>query len=188
MRRRVALWVAIPVLVVMVGFIVVLATSDTAGMRETQSQLLGRQAPDIEGTTITGESYDLSRYRGQYVLVNFFATWCVPCVREHPELVTFSERHATAEDASVVSIVYDSRESSVREFFAENGGEWPVVTDSDGRVALEYGVAGVPESYLIAPDGTVVTKLIGGVTADGLDRILAEAQGLASPATEGGGG
>jgi cytochrome c biogenesis protein CcmG/thiol:disulfide interchange protein DsbE len=52
-----------------------------------------------------------------------------------------------------------------------------VVPDPQGRIAVSYGVAGVPESYLVAPDGTVVTKLTGGVTADGLDQLLAEVRG-----------
>ena len=60
--------------------------------------------------------------------------------------------------------------TQVRDFFADNGGDWPVVVDPDGRIALGYGVSGVPESYLVAPDGTVVTKFVGGVTARGLDQ------------------
>jgi cytochrome c biogenesis protein CcmG/thiol:disulfide interchange protein DsbE len=177
-KGRRAAWIAAPVLVVMLGFIVVLATSDPSGSRQTESPLLGRQAPAIAGQTIDGDSYDLAASRGRYTLVNFFATWCVPCIREHPELVAFAERHTAAGDADVVSVVYDSTPSKVQEFFAANGGDWPVVEDPDGRIALSYGVSGVPESYLIAPDGTVVFKLVGGVTAAGLDQLLAEAQAV----------
>ena len=176
MRGRFAAWVALPVLVVMLGFIVVLATSDPSGSRETTSPLLGQVAPPIVGDTIAGEAYDLTDHRGQYVLVNFFATWCIPCIREHPELVDFERRHSAAGDATVVSVVYDDRSSEALAFFEENGGDWPVVTDPDGAVAVSYGVSGVPESYLVAPDGTVVTKIVGGVTATSLDRTLAEAQ------------
>lgn len=176
MRRRLAVFVAVPVLLVLLGLIVVLATSDNSGARDVGSPLDGRQAPNIAGETIAGETFDLADARGEYVLINFFATWCVPCIREHPELVNFEQRHAAAGDARVVSVVYDSKAQSVRDFFAENGGDWPVVLDPDGRTALQYGVAGVPESYLIAPDGTVITKLVGGVTASGLDQTLAQAR------------
>lgn len=176
-KGRLATFVAIPLLLVMLGFIVVLATSEDAANRTTQSPLIGRQAPPIEGETLlAADEYALTDRRGEWVLVNFFATWCVPCIREHPELVSFEERHDAAGDASVVSVVYDADPDNVRDFFADNGGDWPVVDDPDGRIALSYGVSGVPESYLISPDGVVVTKLEGGVTASGLDRLLLEAQ------------
>lgn len=180
--RRIGPWVAGGVLVVLAAFVAVLATGgDDAAER---SPLIGRPAPLIEGDTIAGGAYDIAEDRGQFVVVNFFATWCVPCIREHPELVDFQEAHREAGDASVVSVVFDSRTAQVREFFAENGGEWPVVLDPDGRTALEYGVSGVPESYLVAPDGTVLWKIEGGVTAGELEQLLARAKGEA-PAPEG---
>jgi cytochrome c biogenesis protein CcmG/thiol:disulfide interchange protein DsbE len=175
-RGRTAAWIAAPVLVVMLAFIVVLAASDPSSGREQASPLIGRQAPPIVGETIDFEDYDLGEQRGRFVLVNFFATWCIPCIREHPELVNFARRHEAAGDASVVSVVYDDRPADARAFFDENGGDWPVVTDPDGRISVSYGVSGVPESYLVAPDGRVVTKLVGGVTAAGLDLALAEAK------------
>ena len=178
-RRRIGPWIAGAVLVVLAGFVGVLATGGDAddGVR---SALIGRPAPEIAGETIDGGTYALSEHRGEHVVVNFFATWCVPCIREHPELVEFDERHRAEGDASVVSVVFDSRPAQVREFFERNGGEWPVVLDPDGRTALQYGVAGVPESYLLAPDGTVLVKIEGGVTADDLDRLLRQVQGQAS--------
>jgi cytochrome c biogenesis protein CcmG/thiol:disulfide interchange protein DsbE len=177
-RGRTAAWIAVPVLVVMLAFIVVLAASDPSGGREEASPLIGRQAPPIAGQTIHLDEYDLAEHRGRFVLVNFFATWCTPCIREHPELVNFARRHEAAGDATVVSVVYDDRPKDARRFFEENGGDWPVVTDPDGRISVSYGVSGVPESYLLAPDGRVVTKLVGGVTAAGMDQALAEAKAV----------
>lgn len=175
MKRRRSAWIAGAVLVVMVGFLVVLATGSSDD-RRVSSPLLGRQAPPIVGETLDGEPFDLTQLRSRYVVVNFFATWCVPCIREHPELVEFQRRHTAAGDAAVVSVVYDDRPATVREFFADNGGDWPVVLDPEGRVALSYGVAGVPESYLLAPDGTVLVKILGGVTADELDELVDQAR------------
>ena len=173
-RRRVGPWIAGAVLVVLAAFIGVLATGGDDGA--VRAGLVGRQAPGIAGGTIDGDEYDLTEHRGEFVVVNFFATWCVPCIREHPELVEFEERHRESGDASVVSVVFDSRPAQVRDFFAENGGEWPVVIDPDGRTSLEYGVARVPESYLLGPDGTVLTKIEGGVTAEALDDLLEQVQ------------
>jgi cytochrome c biogenesis protein CcmG, thiol:disulfide interchange protein DsbE len=175
-RRRIGPWIAGAVLVVLAGLVGVLAVSG-GDDRQVRSTLIGRAAPTIAGEALDGSSYDMTEQRGEFVLVNFFSTWCIPCVREHPELVEFEERHRATGDASVVSVVFDDRRAKVQEFFAKNGGEWPVVFDPDGRTALEYGVAGVPESYLVAPDGTVLIKIEGGVTADDLDRLLAQAQG-----------
>ncbi len=178
-RRRIAPILAAGVLLVLAAFVFVLATSDDGGSTSS-SALIGRPAPPIEGETIDGAPYVLTTEPGEWVLVNFFATWCVPCIREHPDLVNFHDRHTAAGDARVVSVLYDDRLDEARDFFAENGGDWPVVEDPDGRIALQFGVAGVPESYLVGPDGTVLAKVTGGVTASGLDQLLARAQGAGS--------
>lgn len=173
-RRHGALAIAILIGVVLALFIGLLATRDPATDRQVSSPLLDRLAPEITGTTIDGEAFDLDDLRGEWVVVNFFATWCVPCRQEHPELLSFSRRHAQAGDAQVVSVVFGDEPDAVRAYFDENGGDWPVVIGDEGRVALDYGVAGVPESYLVDPEGFVRAKIVGGVTSDGLDRILAE--------------
>lgn len=173
---RVALLAVIPVGVVLALLIVVLGTSKAAVDRTVRSPLLGQQAPAVEGQTIAGTRFDLGRQSG-WVLVNFFASWCTPCVVEHPELKAFQQEHAARGDVSLVSVVYGDETSDVRQFFKRNGGDWPVVLDPDGRVALDYGVAKVPETYLIAPSGTVVYKIASGVTKAGLDHLINQAEG-----------
>lgn len=167
--------IASGVVAAVVGVLVaVLATGDPATQRQTESPLLGRLAPAVQGTTLDGDGYDLDGLRGRWVLVNFFATWCTPCVVEHPELVAFAAEHAAIGDAAVVSVLYDDDPEAAREFFDERGGDWPVVIDSDGSIGVRYGVARVPESFLVAPDGTVVRRLVGGVTQAQLDDSLAQ--------------
>jgi cytochrome c biogenesis protein CcmG, thiol:disulfide interchange protein DsbE len=178
--RRFVVVTAAVVAVVLVAFVVVLATREPATDRETDSPLIGRVAPPVAEETIApaaraGEQYDLDLQRGQWVVVNFFATWCIPCVTEHPELVEFAERHEREADAGVVSVVFDDEASDVVDFFEENGGDWPVVDGGD--VILDWAVPQVPESFLVDPDGVVVARITGGVTADGLDDLLADAQG-----------
>jgi cytochrome c biogenesis protein CcmG, thiol:disulfide interchange protein DsbE len=177
-RRTATVLVPALVVAVLVAFVVVvLATREPAANRVVDSPLVGQQAPAIEGTTMTGATYSLASERGRFTLVNFFATWCVPCQREHDDLAAFDERHRRIGDAGVVTIVFDDSIENARAFFAENGGDWPVIVSDDGDIALDYSVAGVPESYLVGPDGRMLAKIIGGVTEEGLDQLLARVQG-----------
>lgn len=189
-RGRIAALVTVPLAVVLVVFIAILATRAPASDREVASPLLGQPAPLIEGTTIDDRPFDSSTFAGRWYVVNFFATWCVPCVKEHPELLAFEQAQAAAGGANVVSVVFSDEPAAVERFFARNGGDWPVVLTDDAVIA-EWGVAGVPESYLVDPTGTVRAKLVGGVTAAGLDRVLTEAASTAradgGAETEGGG-
>ncbi len=171
---RTALVASVVVAVLAALLVAVLATRDPSTERVTQSPLIGQLAPPIAGTTLDGASFDLASQRGRWVLVNFFATWCTPCLQEHPELVRFDEEHRQRGDASIVSVLYDDEPEQARRVFEERGGEWPVVTDERGSVGVAYGVARVPESFLVAPDGTVVQRLVGGLTAAQLDDLLAQ--------------
>ncbi len=182
--RRTARNGAIVVGVVLALFILVLATRPTTDERVPEASSVGRAVPPVEGTTLDGTTFDIDRLRGEWVVVNFFATWCVPCRVEHPELVRFSEQHTAAADGvSVVSVAYDDDDAAIREFFAEEGGDWPVIVGEEtGRVALDFGVTGVPESYVVDPSGRVVAKFTG-VTADALDAVIDDVE-----AASGGGG
>ena len=171
--RRTAIWIVVPLAVGFALLIVLFATSDPAIDRATNSTAVGRIAPLIEGDDLNGRRFSIDDHRGRWVVVNFFSTTCVPCIVEHPELVEFSERHAAVGDAVVVSVAFDDSADNVREFFLENGGDWPVLTGDTGSIAVAYGVTAVPESYLVAPSGVVAAKIIGGVTADQLDERIA---------------
>jgi cytochrome c biogenesis protein CcmG, thiol:disulfide interchange protein DsbE len=162
---------AIAVGLVMVALIAVLATRKSAVELERSSPLIGRIAPEISGEDVlTGKSARLSDRTGQWVLLNFFASWCVPCAKEHPELVKFQEQHQAAGDVSVFAAVFEDQPKGIKAFFKQKGGNWPVVDNT--RAAVDYGVTGVPESYLIAPNGVVMGKLTGGVKLSSLESAL----------------
>jgi cytochrome c biogenesis protein CcmG/thiol:disulfide interchange protein DsbE len=175
-RTRRVLWTAVAVALPVTMLVAVLATRPSAQSRAPRSVLIGKPAPAVEAKTIDGETVRLADLRGKWVVVNFFATWCVPCEQEHPELIAFAERHEAAGDAEVVGVVYSDSVSNVKEFRGSRGGDWPMLTDPDGRIAIDFGVAGVPESFLVDPDGIIVTKLLGGVRAADLESLLAEAR------------
>lgn len=171
-RRGAAFVAALIVAALLIPFVFVLATRDPATDRATESPLVGRAAPPMATMTLDGQDFDLDDLRGRWVVVNFFATWCTPCRVEHPELVAFSEAHEGPGDASVVSVVFDDQPESVADFFAEEGGSWPVV--DGGGIILDWAVAQVPESFIVAPSGLVAAKITGGVTQAGLDELIAE--------------
>ncbi len=182
---------AIVVAVVLLGFLGVLlwgvANRGDDG-EDGPSPLDGKLAPALAGPTLDGGRFDLASERGNWVVVNFFATWCVPCIQEHPELQRFSERNA-AGNRRVVGVVFGGTNEvePARRFLAANGGDWPVVIDS-GRIAVDYAVPKVPESILVSPTGLVYAKLRGGVTADVLDRLIDDVERAAAPANPGSGG
>jgi cytochrome c biogenesis protein CcmG/thiol:disulfide interchange protein DsbE len=181
MRRLAPLLVA-PIALLAILLVVILATSEPAVDRQAASPLLGKPAPALVADTLDGGHFDLGAQRGRWVVVNYFAPWCIPCRQEHPELVSFAQRHELAGDAELVSVVYDDIQGS-KDFFAQEGGDWPVVTDPMGRIALDWGVAKVPETFVVDPDGIVITRLISGVTSDGLDQLLAAAQQIRNGGT-----
>jgi cytochrome c biogenesis protein CcmG/thiol:disulfide interchange protein DsbE len=170
---RLALIASGVVAVLVALMVVVLATRDPSTERETQSPLIGELAPETAGTTIYGEEVSIDDYRGRWVMVNFFASWCVPCQTEHPELNAFDVAHRATGDAVLVSVTFDNRAEAARRFFEENGGEWPVIDDPENSIGVAYGVAQVPETFVIAPNGVVVQRFAGAVTRADLDAVIA---------------
>jgi cytochrome c biogenesis protein CcmG/thiol:disulfide interchange protein DsbE len=138
--------------------------------RGVPSALIGRNAPDfslppLEGVDLPGlASTDLRNLPGP-VLVNFWASWCVPCIIEHPQLMRLSR-----EGVPVFGIAYkDKPEDSLR-FMRERGNPYRrLAKDEPGRVAIDWGVYGVPETYLLDRQGIIRWRFAGPVTPDLLD-------------------
>jgi cytochrome c biogenesis protein CcmG/thiol:disulfide interchange protein DsbE len=186
-RRRTGLIVSAIVALLAIGFVVVLATSEPATDRRSTSPLIGRVVPPLAGETLDGASFDVDDQQGRWVVVNFFATWCVPCKIEHPELDTFDRAHRRTRDAVVVSVLFDDDPANAREFFADNGGDWPVVLDDDGLIASAFGTPKVPESFLVTPGGRIAAKFTGGVTQDGLEQAIDQLEQASAPDQPGAG-
>lgn len=171
-RRRLAPWVALGVAAVIALLFVVLAGAKGGDQADSaDTPLMGKFAPAAVGTTLDGQPFELARRKGSWVVLNFFQSTCVPCKEEHPELVRFAaqQRGLGAIGAELYTIVFsDDTVQGVRDFFADNGGDWPIVLDPRGAIGVEFGVNKVPETWVISPDGIVVFRTIDKVTADGL--------------------
>ncbi|HWM19535.1 MAG TPA: TlpA disulfide reductase family protein [Ilumatobacteraceae bacterium] len=174
-RRRVAPFVALAVALVVAGLFVVLAGADPARNETADTQLLDRPAPAASGVLADGTTFDLSRRKGSWVVLNFFTSNCAPCRREHPELLRFVEQQGGlgADGAELYTIAVGGEPHDVvEEYFADNGGDWPVVFDGDGRFSVAFGVSKVPETWVIDPDGVVRARVISEVTAEFLSSSI----------------
>ena len=169
---RRAVWIVAPIAVVMMLLFLLFATRDPGTTSDSAVIGKGQLAPAIIGPTIAGGEFDLDDQRGRFVVINFFSTTCVPCIREHPELVSFHEAYAPTGFAEVVSVAFDDSATNVAAFFESNGGDWPVIARDTGSIAVAYGVPLVPESVIVADNGEVIDKLIGGVTRAQIENVI----------------
>ncbi|HRW37327.1 MAG: TlpA family protein disulfide reductase [Acidimicrobiales bacterium] len=171
-RSNAVRWTALGVGAVMVLLVVLLIVSKQADEGSGASAVVGKQAPALAGDALIGQPFDVGT-NDRWLVVNFFATWCAPCVQEHPELRKLAEDGAKDGSIQVVSVAYDDEASEVEDFFRERGGDWTVLDSDDGRTALDWGVAKVPESFVVAPNGLVVERLQGGVRAREVEDLIA---------------
>ena len=142
--------------------------------REVPSPLIGRPIPDFSLTSIDGRVVTADSLRGRPLLVNFWASWCIPaCVDEHPVLIDAERRHG--DELVIVGILYDDTPDGARAFLDRYGdGGWMHLLDPGGRVAIEFGVTGPPESFLVDAEGVIRFKHSGPLTPDVLEPELAE--------------
>jgi len=153
--------------------LVFLALGFRSDPKTIDSPLLGKPAPSFELVDLAGTPVALEDLRGKPVLVNFWATWCQPCIVEHPVLQRGAERWAGR--AHFLGVIYHDEEDAIRRFVARRGGWGSTLVDPGSSVAIRYGVYGAPETFIIDTEGIVRRKVTGAMTAGYLDRILSEA-------------
>lgn len=155
-------WTALSVGLVIVALITVLAVGSDDRLNPA-SRLLGTRVPEMSGETLSGGFYDVDDARGQWVVVNFFATWCTGCINEHPELVALDRWANETGQAEVVAVVFNDPVEDVMAFFDANGGGWPVLNDP--AIPLAFQVSQIPETFIVAPSGQVVQHIQGEIQA-----------------------
>jgi cytochrome c biogenesis protein CcmG, thiol:disulfide interchange protein DsbE len=175
-RSHVVLWSSVAVAAVIAAFIAVLASSKQTGS-STASPLIGHAAPAIAGKELSGSGQaSLSEFGGKWVLVNFAASWCIPCRDETPQLEQFAQEHAVSGSAVVLQVAYDPGDlSNLAAYLKSVKATWPAL--NDGQAVVEYGVSGIPQSFLVDPEGTVVASWAGEIKAQTVDAVLVRVPG-----------
>lgn len=158
------------IIAALVALIVVLALGFRRDPHDVRSAAVGKPAPAFDLAPLDGGGrVALEQYRGKVVVVNFFASWCVPCREEHPALVRAWERYRTS-NVVLIGILYQDSVESGREFVRRLGTTWPTAIDDEGRTAFGFGVFGVPETYFIGPDGVIAGRHFGPIDEQTLVR------------------
>ena len=137
------------------------------------SPLVGNPAPDFKLETLQGGFISLSSLKGKAVIVNFWASWCLPCREEAPLLRDVQDQFANQGLVLVGIIVSDKPENS-RKFVAEFGLNYPNLIDPAGKVGVNYGVTGVPETFFVNRAGKIIFKKFGPFEATELERHIKE--------------
>lgn len=174
-RAIIALLVAAPV-------IALFAFGFTRNPAEIPSPLPGRQAPPFTLAILKageeslarpiGDTVRLRDLAGKVVVLNFWASWCLPCRAEHAAL-TETAKHYAGQPTQFLGVSYNDEPAAAVRWIAEMGGmSYPAVTDEESRTAIDYGLYGVPETFIIDPAGRVAYKHLGPITAGVLRRVI----------------
>jgi cytochrome c biogenesis protein CcmG/thiol:disulfide interchange protein DsbE len=167
-RRLILAALLIAAVAALVAFLTV-SIGRPAGPVDTP--IVGRRAPAFDLQTLDGGRLSLASLRGSPVVLNFWASWCIPC-REEAPLLTAAAADYGARGLRVVGVVYQDSAESARDFMGRYGQTYPGLLDPDGRTAIDYGVFGIPETFFIDASGIVRARQVGAVTVDDLRRQI----------------
>jgi cytochrome c biogenesis protein CcmG/thiol:disulfide interchange protein DsbE len=176
-KRRRNRWLAVGAVLTAVAVLsLLLAFGLSRDPTVIRSPLIGKPAPGFSLKTLDATTMvDMADFQGQIVVINFWASWCAECRIEHDALAAAWDRYRD-QRVVLVGIAFQDRASASRGYLDDVGGDWPQLADPGDRTALAYGVYGVPETFVIAPDGRVVAKQVGQVgyawLAGQIDRLL----------------
>jgi thiol-disulfide isomerase/thioredoxin len=151
-----------------VAAIVIAELASGGGSTETD-----RPAPPLPTKVLRPPAVDLAALRGKPALVDFFASWCEPCAEEAPTLRRLSA--SLGERATVVAVDWDDAGGAARAFVRKHGWDFPVLADTSGAAGEQYGLVGLPTSFVLDPRGRVVATFRGPQSEATLRRALLEA-------------
>lgn len=157
---------------IVIPLLVVLAMGFGRDPRALPSTMEGKPAPPFVLETMDGDQeVALVDFRGKPVVVNFYASWCVPCAQEHPWLVRASKVYQPR-GVVFLGVIYNDEVAKAKGFLRRYGEAYPSLVDPGARMAIDYGVAGVPETFVIDGQGNIVRKFTGPVVPDEFEATL----------------
>jgi cytochrome c biogenesis protein CcmG, thiol:disulfide interchange protein DsbE len=136
--------------------------------------LEGKHAPAFALTTLTGERVERSSLEGRPFVLNFWATWCIPCAQEHPALLEMARRYG--DRVQFYGVLYGDDKEKANAWLEKRGSAFPTLMDPSGRTAIDYGVAGVPETFIVNGKGEIVEKVVGPIDPNAVARVLENIQ------------
>ena len=163
-------WLVLPLVLIPLGWL--LFTGLGRDPRLIPSPLVGHPLPSFSGTTLEGTTFSSTTFAGRPAVINFWASYCIPaCVDEHPVLLDVAARHA--DELQLVGVLVNDTPEGARNFLARYGQvSWPTLLNGDGRISIDYGVTGPPETFFVDANGVVRAKHVGPLTADVMDAQL----------------
>ncbi len=164
-------WSNVIIVVAVVSVLVVLlAVGFRFDPRAVPSVLEGQPAPACELVDLDGTPVQLQQFRGRPVVVNFWSTWCVPCKTEHLILQNTAKHYG--ERVQFLGIVYQDEEAAARDYLKKRGMAYPQMLDPGSKCSIDYGVAGVPESFFIDATGVIRHKEAGPLSGAAIAAVL----------------
>ena len=172
LRRPAAWWKWLLSVGIAAGLIALLAYGFTRSPKDIPSPLVRNPAPDFTLALLDGGRLTLRELRGKVAVVNFWASWCYPaCWNEAPRLQAAWERYRER-GLVMVGVVYQDWEQNAREFIRRHGKSYPNGMDPKSRIAIDYGVYGVPETFFVDREGRIAHKHVGEIPMETLTREI----------------
>ncbi len=155
---NIVFWVVIIIGFAFAGFTYYSRTQEQVTLEQIEQKII---APDFELKTLEGETVKLSDYRGKVIFLNFWASWCPPCVQEMPDFNSANQKLLEEGNAVILAVNVQEEPQIVREFVKDNDLTLPVLLDEEGKVSYIYNVRSIPTTYIVNPDGTIYNVILG---------------------------